>query len=100
MQKVLSAIAALAITASGAAFAYPRQDLTHLARISMSRAQAIARRARPGRITDRELEREHGGSGLRYSFDIRTRRGTLYEVGVDARNGRVLENNREGPHPD
>lgn len=100
MKKFLGAVAVLAIAASGAAYAYPGQNLAHRAHVSMARAQAIALRARPGHITDRELERERGGSGLRYSFDIRTRRGVAYEVGVDARSGLVLENNREGPHPD
>ena len=47
----------------------------------------------------RELEREKGGSGLRYSFDI-TSHKTKYEVGVDAKTGTVLENAREGAHPD
>ena len=59
----------------------------------------IALKARPGKITDRELEREKGGSGLRYSFDI-TSHKTTYEVGVDAQTGMVLENAREGAHPD
>jgi uncharacterized membrane protein YkoI len=45
------------------------------------------------------LEREKGGSGLRYSFDIKSD-GTVYEVGVDAQTGKVLENKKEGPHQD
>ena len=46
-----------------------------------------------------ELEREKGGSGLRYSFDIR--HGSItQEVGVDAQTGKVLENKKEGPNPD
>jgi len=45
-----------------------------------------------------ELERERGGSGLRYSFDIR--QGKKWrEVGVDAKIGRVLENSAESPNP-
>ena len=47
--------------------------------------------------TGQELEKEGGGSGLRYSFD---QAGTkTYEVGVDAQTGAVLENKAEGPHP-
>jgi uncharacterized membrane protein YkoI len=46
---------------------------------------------RPGRVVDEELEHERGGSGLRYSFDIKNGSVT-YEVGVDAMTGRVLEN--------
>ncbi|WP_204348687.1 PepSY domain-containing protein, partial [Serratia marcescens] len=65
----------------------------------LAQAQAIALKARPGKVTDHELEAEKGGSGLRYSFDIKTGAGT-FEVGVDAVTGRVLENVAEGPHPD
>jgi uncharacterized membrane protein YkoI len=42
---------------------------------------------------------EKNGSGLRYSFDIKSN-GAVYEVGVDAQTGKVLENKREGLHPD
>jgi uncharacterized membrane protein YkoI len=56
-------------------------------------------KARPGTITDEELEKEKGGSGLRYSFDVKNGKVT-YEVGVDAQTGRVLENSKEGRHPD
>ncbi len=66
--------------------------------ISMSKARAIALKAYPGKIMKEELEHEHGGSGLRYSFDLR--RGKHWrEVGVDAMTGRVLENTREGANP-
>ena len=51
------------------------------------------------KITDEELERETGGTGLRYSFDIKSGSSTQ-EVGVDARTGRVLENAKEGKNPD
>lgn len=66
--------------------------------ISMSKARAIALKVYPGKIMKEELEHEHGGSGLRYSFDMR--RGKHWrEVGVDAKTGRVLENTREGAYP-
>jgi len=52
-----------------------------------------------GKITDEELENEKGGSGLRYSFDIKSGAKT-FEVGVDAKTGHVLENKAEGPNPD
>ena len=64
----------------------------------MSQARSIALKAHPGKITDEELERERGGSGLRYSFDIKSG-GITQEVGVDAKTGKVLENAKEGPHP-
>ena len=82
-----------------AAQAYTGQELASKARIGIAQARAIALKAHPGKITDEELERERGGSGLRYSFDIR--RGSItQEVGVDAQTGKVLENNMEGPNPD
>ncbi|WP_277978942.1 PepSY domain-containing protein [Sphingomonas phyllosphaerae] len=69
------------------------------AKFPIAAARRLALRVRPGRITDEELEREKGGSGLRYSFDISSR-GKTYEAGVDARSGAVLENAVEGKKPD
>ena len=61
--------------------------------------RAIALKVHPGKITDEELEKEKGRTGLRYSFDIK--RGVVtQEVGVDAQTGKVLENKKEAPHPD
>ena len=61
---------------------------------TLTAARAIALKARPGQITDQELEKEGGGSGLRYSFDVKSG-GRTYEVGVDAKSGKVLENGGE-----
>lgn len=93
----LSAIGLLALT--GPALAYTGQKLSGRAKISIAQARDIALKAHPGKITDEELEREGGGSGLRYSFDIRNGSRTQ-EVGVDAASGKVLENKTEGLHPD
>jgi len=82
-----------------AAQAYTGQELASQAKISIAEARAIALKAHPGKITDEELEREKGGSGLRYSFDIK-RGAVTQEVGVDAQTGQVLENKKEGRHPD
>jgi uncharacterized membrane protein YkoI len=96
----LSAVAGLMLlTAATPAMAYTGQELAKDAKISIKQARAIALKAHPGEITDEELEKERGGSGLRYSFDIK-RRGVTQEVGVDAGTGRVLENKKGGPHPD
>ena len=78
---------------------YVGQELAGQARITIDAARAAALKAHPGQVTDQELEKEGGGSGLRYSFDIKSS-GKTYEVGVDARTGKVLENAKEGPHPD
>jgi uncharacterized membrane protein YkoI len=98
-----SVVAALLLTGalvfSTLAIAYTGEDLAKDAKIDLQAARDIALKARPGKITDEELEKEKGGSGLRYSFDIK--HGTkTYEVGVDAVTGKVLENKREGKHPD
>ena len=80
-------------------FAYTGQELAGRAKITIAQAERIALKARAGTVTDRELEKERGGSGLRYSFDIRSG-GKTYEVGVDAKTGKVLESAAEGPNPD
>jgi hypothetical protein len=91
---------AIALGLAGATLAAPTtghlkgHQLAGQARVSLDQARAIALKARPGAITDQELETERGGSGLRYSFDIADA-GKTYEVGVDAKTGRVLENGHE-----
>jgi uncharacterized membrane protein YkoI len=97
-----NAIALLAITMAAFAMnvsAYTGQELAGNAKISIKEAREIALKAHPGKITDEELEKEEGGSGLRYSFDIRQGKVTQ-EVGVDAITGKVLENAPEGKNPD
>lgn len=59
--------------------------------ISLQRARTIALKTFPGKVIKEELEHETGGSGLRYSFDIRQGK-RVHEVGVDAETGKVLEN--------
>ena len=81
------------------AMAYTGQELANQAKVSITEARAVALKAYPGKITDEELEKEKGGSGLRYSFDIKRGKVTQ-EVGVDAQTGKVLENAKEGPNPD
>ena len=74
------------------AFAYSGEKLAKNAKVTLEQATAIALKARPGKITDKELEKEKGGSGLRFSFDIKGMDAKAYEVGVDAMTGVVLEN--------
>ncbi len=75
--------------------AYKGEELARQAMITLGQARVIALKAHPGTVTDEELEAEPGGSGLRYSFDIKDAKGT-HEVGVDAKTGMVLENKLEG----
>ena len=100
MRKILRSIGIGVLFAvlggtSLAAFAYTGEELASDARVSIEQARAIALKTAAGEITDEELETEEGGSGLRYTFNIK--HGTvMYEVGVDARTGAVLENIVEG----
>lgn len=102
MKRVYVAIVAAAGLAAGvhaAPTVLKGAALAGQAKIPLASARLTALKARPGTITDQELEKEKGGSGLRYSFDI-TSKGKPYEVGVDARTGAVLENGAEGKNPD
>ncbi len=89
-------LAAYAFTSYGAE--KTPAPLAAQAKITMDQARAKALKEFPGQIVSAELEREHGGSGLRYSFDIK--KGNEWrEVGVDAKTGRILENSKEAPNP-
>lgn len=92
-------LAAAGSVAAAAPHGFKGAALEPMARITLASARTTALEARPGVITDQELEKEGGGSGLRYSFDIRSH-GRTFEVGVDARTGKLLENGAEGAHPD
>ncbi len=89
----------LALLFACPALAFTGEKLAKDAKVSIAEARAIALKAHPGKITDEELEREAGGTGLRYSFDVKSG-GSTQEVGVDAVTGRVLENAKEGKNPD
>ena len=88
----------LAGVAGPAAGLYRTRALRGKAKITIEQARAIALKAHPGQIADEGLERERGGSGLRYSFDVKNGAVT-HEVGVDARTGQVLENKARRPPP-
>jgi len=85
---------ALFCAAMGSAYAYDGAQYAKDAKVTMEQARAQALKIAPGTIKDAELEKEGGGSGLRYSFDIQTRKG-LHEVGIDAVTGKRLENSQE-----
>ena len=103
MRKFLCFTAAASLGATSALAAVPAHfdgaNLLPQAKITLAQARSTALAVRPGKITDQELENERGGTGLRYSFDIKSK-GKTFEVGVDARTGKVLENDREGPNPE
>ena len=96
---VPASILAVLVVLAGVMSAYTGQEMAKNAKLTLPEARAIALKAFPGKITDEELETEKGGSGLRYSFDIKNG-GVTHEVGVDAKTGKLLENSVEGPHAD
>lgn len=97
---LLAAGALMAGSASAASSAtsanFRGHELAGQAKITLAAARMAALKARPGKIVDEELEKEGGGSGLRYSFDVKSR-GKTIEVGIDAVTGKVLENGAESP---
>ena len=78
---------------------YTGEELAKDAKVTLADARAIALKTFPGKIKAEELEKEKGGSGLRYSFDIEEG-SVIHEVGIDAKTGEVLENSVEGAHAD
>ncbi len=102
--KMITALSAIALllTVSTPGFgqsSYPGIRLAHEAKVALLQARSIALATVPGKIVSQELERERGGSGLRYTFDIKTGPKTR-EVGVDAKTGHVLEDVVEGKNRD
>lgn len=75
---------------------HPDAALAREAKIGSAQARSIALKTFPGTVVKAELEREQGGSGLRYSYVIR-QAAALHEVGVDAKTGKILENRPEAP---
>ena len=99
MHKPFPQIACAALLAAGVvmtpALASANAASAKRPAVSMTQARQTALKAYPGgRIAKEELEKEAGGSGLRYSFDVK-KGGTVYEVGVDAMTGKLLEKSRE-----
>ena len=84
---------------SNTALAYKGEKFAKHAKISLEQARKLAMKEFPGKIVDEELEKEAGGSGLRYSFDIRQDK-RVHEVGVDAADGKILENSDDSNDKD
>ncbi len=96
---ILSLLVSAGLFASESAWAYKGEELAKQAKISLQQARDNALKAFPGKIIDEELEKETGGSGLRYSFDIRNGK-LVHEVGVDASDGKILENSDDSNNKD
>jgi uncharacterized membrane protein YkoI len=89
----------IATLLTGTAFALNGEKYIADASVTLAHARETALKTYPGKIVSEELEKESGGSGLRYSFVIR-HRAAKHEVGIDAKTGAVLENSVEGKNPD
>jgi uncharacterized membrane protein YkoI len=89
----------IATLSTGTAFALDGEKYLRDASVTPAKARETALKTYPGKIVSEELEKESGGSGLRYSFVIRSD-SAKHEVGIDAKTGAVLENSVEGKNPD
>lgn len=98
MKSLVCSCAVALLALSGAASAATAAEAAK-ARIDIPHARTIALNTYPGKIVKEELEKERGGSGLRYSFDVSGSKGTR-EIGVDAVTGKVLENSDESQDND
>jgi len=87
----LTAAIGAVVATTALASAFPGQQYASQASVTIGQARRMAHHVVPGKILSEELEKEAGGTGLRYTFDIRSASG-VREVGVDAKTGRVLEN--------
>jgi uncharacterized membrane protein YkoI len=94
---LLSALIATMLT--GTSFALNGEKYLPDASITPAQARETALKTYPGKIVSEELEKESGGSGLRYSFVV-SHHTAKHEVGIDAKTGAVLENSVEGKNPD
>ena len=63
------------------------------ATVTPDQARQTAQAAVEGDVEEEELEKEHGK--LVFSFDIRTAKGTITEVQVDAKTGKVVSTEEE-----
>lgn len=87
---MLGVFAATVMTALNA-LAYSGDEYEKEAKLTIKEARDIALKTYPGTVVDEELEHKLGGSGLRFSFDIRANHIT-HEVAIDAKTGAVLAN--------
>lgn len=67
--------------------------LAKKAKITLAKAREIALREDNGTVEGEELEKEKGK--LVYSFDIRNATGTITEIWVDAKSGKVIHKSEE-----
>src|SRR5216683_2068472 len=74
----------IATLLTGTAFALDGEKYLKDATVKPADARAAVLKTYPGKIVSEELEKESGGSGLRYSFVI-TSNTAKHEVGINAK---------------
>ena len=74
---------------SGRSLAFDGEKYLPEAKVSLAQARQIALKIYPGKIVSEELEKESGGSGLRYSLVI---------IGSKMRSMRSASTRRPGPY--
>ncbi len=93
----LALLAGMVAVSSATTFAQEKEEkeektsskVAMKAKITMDAARSIALAKAPGKVEGEELEKEKGK--LVYSFDIRNDKGTISEVWVDAKTGKVVK---------
>lgn len=90
----LALLACVVVVSSSTTFAQEKEEkastkLAKKAKIFFVTARATALQKAPGVVENEELEKEKGK--LVYSFDIRNNKGTISEVWVDAKTGKVVK---------
>jgi len=97
--RILIRSGALTVLMTGTALALTGEKYLSQTVVTPPQARQIALKAYPGKIVSEEIEKESGGSGLRYSLVISNKK-KQHEVGVDAKTGTLLENSVEGHNSD
>jgi len=96
---VIPALIALFVATPAMADADDIQEMEALAKqfgfISLEQAKAKALAAKPGVVTDADLDDRDFGKGWDYEFEIHDADGHEWEVYVDAKSGEVRKVSRE-----
>ncbi len=90
----LAILVGIVVVTSTTTLAQEKEEKTNAklekqAKITLEAAKATALAKVPGTVEDGELEKEHGK--LVYSFDIRNEKGTISEVWIDAKTGKLIK---------
>ncbi len=93
LKNTLAALVAFLLFGSftllSAQYKKPSSKVSKQAKITMAQAREAASERVAGKVEEAELEKEAGK--LIYSFDIRNAKGTISEVWVDAKTGKVIK---------